>query len=168
MIHAYGHGLYIVLKLIFRILALVNIILSTLDSHIDLGTWFCIRDQIYCIIFSSFTMVRRVGLRRIDFRNAREKFNFKHSSFRNVIERAFGVRKNQWTILDRMPSYNFNVQIAVVIATIGIHNFLRWAGCVDEAFATVEMDLNAAEVELQDEQEEITAEMNAPKMQRYE
>lgn len=106
--------------------------------------------------------------RRRNFRNARERFNFRHSSCRNVIERAFGVWKVRWKILDRMPSYNFKMQTAVVLATMGIHNFLRRAGVVDEAFTRVETDPDAAEVELPDEQEQAAAELNAPETQRNE
>ncbi|XP_022883244.1 uncharacterized protein LOC111399996 [Olea europaea var. sylvestris] len=107
------------------------------------------------------------GARR-NFRKARERFNFRHSSCRNVIERSFGVWKIRWKILDPMPSYNFKVQIAVVIATIGIHNFLRRAGVVDEAFTRAETDPDAAEVELPDKQEQAVTEINAPEMQRNE
>ncbi|XP_022857675.1 uncharacterized protein LOC111378679 [Olea europaea var. sylvestris] len=105
---------------------------------------------------------------RQNFRNVRERFNFRHLSCRNVIERSFGVWKTRWKILDRMPSYNFKVQIAVVIATMGIHNFLRRAGVVDEAFTRAETDPDAAEVELPDEQEQAAVEINAPEMQRNE
>ncbi|XP_022891788.1 uncharacterized protein LOC111406631 [Olea europaea var. sylvestris] len=79
--------------------------------------------------------------RRRNFRNARERFNFRHLSCRNVIERAFGVWKVRWKILDRV---------------------------VDEAFTRVETDPDAAEVELPDEQEQAAVELNAPETQRNE
>ncbi|XP_022857217.1 uncharacterized protein LOC111378270 [Olea europaea var. sylvestris] len=69
------------------------------------------------------------------FRNARERFNFRHSSCRNVIECAFGVLKQRWKILDRMPSYSFETQVVVVLATMGIQDFVRCTKVLDEAFA---------------------------------
>ncbi|XP_022889031.1 uncharacterized protein LOC111404459 [Olea europaea var. sylvestris] len=99
---------------------------------------------------------------RRNFRNAREKFNFRHSSCRNVIERAFGVWKSRWKILDRMPSYVFDVQTHVVILTTAIHNFLQRAGVVDEAFLRAETDTDAAKVELPSACDEASVEMNAP------
>lgn len=68
------------------------------------------------------------------FQDARERFNFKHLSYRNVIERAFGMWKQRWKILERMPSYPFTTQVAVVIMTIGIHNLLRRSRVLHETF----------------------------------
>ncbi|XP_022849782.1 uncharacterized protein LOC111371844 [Olea europaea var. sylvestris] len=109
----------------------------------------------------------RTGRRR-RFQNAREKFNFRHSSCRNVIERAFGVWKERWKILDRMPSYPFRTQVAIVVATMGIHNFMRRSGVVDAAFTRAEVDENVAEVELPNVEDETQAEIHAPKIQRSE
>lgn len=67
-----------------------------------------------------------------------------------------------------MPSYNFKVQIVVVIATMGVHNFSRWANMIDEAFTRAKMDLGAAEVELPDEHDEIKADLHAPKILQNE
>lgn len=100
-----------------------------------------------------------------NFRNVREKFNFRHSSCRNIIEPAFGIWKRCRKILDQMSSYNFKMQTAVVVATMGIHNFLGWAGVVNEAFTSVETDLDATEVDLPDKQEQVIAKINALEMQ---
>ncbi|KAH0706410.1 hypothetical protein KY285_010912 [Solanum tuberosum] len=35
-----------------------------------------------------------------------EKFNYMHSSCRNIVERTFGVWKARWSILRDMPYYN--------------------------------------------------------------
>ncbi|KAL2503594.1 DDE Tnp4 domain-containing protein [Abeliophyllum distichum] len=100
--------------------------------------------------------------RHRQFRNPQERFNYYHSSLRNIIERAFGVLKNRWNILDRMPHYCFRKQTAVVVATMAIHNFLRRAGQADEAFQTVEEVVDACEIDLPDEAEEIAATNFAP------
>lgn len=60
-----------------------------------------------------------------------------------------------------MPSYSFQTQVVVVLATIGIHNFLRHVGVVDEAFAHAKMNDDLVEVELPNVEDEIQAEMNA-------
>ncbi|XP_022897755.1 uncharacterized protein LOC111411457 [Olea europaea var. sylvestris] len=109
----------------------------------------------------------RTGRRR-RFRNAREKFNFRHSSCRNVIERAFSVWKERWKILDRMPSYPFRTQVAIVVATMGIHNFMRRSGVVDAVFTRAEVDEDVAEVELPNVEDETQAEIHSPKIQRSE
>lgn len=67
-----------------------------------------------------------------------------------------------------MPSYNFKAQTFVVIATIGIHNFLWLARVINETFTRVEPDPDAIGAELPNEQDEIVAEMNAPGISRIE
>ncbi|XP_022860445.1 uncharacterized protein LOC111380994 [Olea europaea var. sylvestris] len=166
MIHACWLGLYIVLKLIFPILPQENFYL--VDSGFAHRPGYMAPYKGSDILYHFQQFYDGETGRRRNFRNARERFNFRHSSCRNVIERAFGVWKVRWKILDRMPSYNFKMQTAVVLATMGIHNFLRRAGVVDEAFTRAEIDPDAAEVELQDEQEQTAAELNALETQRNE
>ncbi|KAG8483114.1 hypothetical protein CXB51_022032 [Gossypium anomalum] len=66
-----------------------------------------------------------------DFRRGRpvsgkeEIFNHSHSSLRSVIERTFGVLKKKWAILRDMPSYSFEKQTMIVVATMTIHNFIQ-------------------------------------------
>ncbi|KAH1047309.1 hypothetical protein J1N35_038093 [Gossypium stocksii] len=54
-----------------------------------------------------------------------EIFNHSHSSLRSVIERTFSVLKKKWAILRDMPSYSFERQTMIVVATMTIHNFIR-------------------------------------------
>ncbi|KAL2511355.1 putative harbinger transposase-derived nuclease [Abeliophyllum distichum] len=96
------------------------------------------------------------------FKNAKERFNFNHSSCRNVIKRVFGVLKIHWKMLDRMPSYFIPAQTAVVVATMTVHNFLRRLGGIDQGFDSVESNRNHDEIDMPDEQDQIAAEMNAP------
>ncbi|XP_077252175.1 uncharacterized protein LOC143891561 [Tasmannia lanceolata] len=75
-------------------------------------------------------------------RTAEELFNHRHSSARNVIERAFGVLKKRFAVLHREPMYPFPKQVDLVIACCCIHNFIRGVmprdgllGVVDREFA---------------------------------
>ncbi|KEH20341.1 hypothetical protein MTR_8g073195 [Medicago truncatula] len=42
-----------------------------------------------------------------------------------TIERTFGVWKNRFAILRRMPKFKFETQVQIVVATMAIHNFIR-------------------------------------------
>lgn len=88
----------------FSQLVVISFIWSTQDLHTILGIWHHTRDRIYCIIFNSSVMKHQVTY--VDF-GMLVRFNYLHSSCRNVIERAFGILKNRWKIFDRMPNYPF-------------------------------------------------------------
>jgi hypothetical protein len=53
-----------------------------------------------------------------------EKFNFHHSSLRNVVERAFGLLKSRWHVLRGLPMYERSRQVKIVIAFFALHNYL--------------------------------------------
>ena len=57
--------------------------------------------------------------------NARELFNLRHASLRNVIERAFGILKKRFPILVRMTSYPMETQVRLVKSCFMIHNFIK-------------------------------------------
>jgi hypothetical protein len=63
-----------------------------------------------------------------------EHFNHLHSSIRNVVERSFGVLKQKWRILYRMPSYPMEKQMMIVAATMCLHNFIRENHAEDKHF----------------------------------
>nr|XP_043612460.1 uncharacterized protein LOC122584294 [Erigeron canadensis] len=80
-----------------------------------------------------------------DFRRRRplteeEKFNHAHAhahthaQLRNVIERAYGVLKERFPILEQMAPYKFSTQRNVVIACFAINNFIRKYKIQDELF----------------------------------
>jgi hypothetical protein len=56
---------------------------------------------------------------------SREVFNHMHSSLRSVIERTFGAWKKKFKILKDMPSYPYDKQVKIIIATMTLHNYIR-------------------------------------------
>ncbi|KAL5843555.1 hypothetical protein ACOSQ4_009513 [Xanthoceras sorbifolium] len=65
---------------------------------------------------------------------SREMFNYMHSSLRSVIERCFSVWKARWRILQNMPNYKFDKQVAIVTASMALHNFIRRESITDVEF----------------------------------
>lgn len=62
-------------------------------------------------------------------KNKKELFNLRHASLRNVIERAFGVLKARFSILDKgRKSYSLKTQVKIVWALTAIHNFMNING----------------------------------------
>ncbi|XP_058755134.1 uncharacterized protein LOC131628278 [Vicia villosa] len=59
------------------------------------------------------------------FENHNEVFNYYHSSLRCTIERTFGVWKNRFVILCRMPKFKYEIQVQIVVAKMTIHNFIK-------------------------------------------
>jgi len=59
--------------------------------------------------------------------NAKEFFNHRHSSLRNVIERTFGVLKKCFPIIANgtEPHYDVDTMTKIVLACCILHNFLR-------------------------------------------
>lgn len=61
--------------------------------------------------------------------NAKELFNLRHSSLRNVIERIFGVLKRQWQILGGQGcEYSISTQVDLFCALVGLYNFRKQCG----------------------------------------
>ncbi|KAL5728327.1 hypothetical protein ACHQM5_001425 [Ranunculus cassubicifolius] len=88
-------------------------------------------------------------------KNAKELFNHRHSSLRNTVERAFGVLKNRWKILDDSePFFSYDTQVEVVLACCILHNYIKEVDPNDIIFAQVEKEMEAqAAMEAQVEQE---------------
>lgn len=54
----------------------------------------------------------------------REFFNMKHSSARNVIERAFGALKGRWAILRGKSYYPVRTHCRIITACCLLHNLI--------------------------------------------
>jgi hypothetical protein len=73
-------------------------------------------------------------VRQADIRpsNAKELFNLRHSSLRNVVERIFGVLKRQWQILGgKGCEYSIDTQVDITSALVGLYNFGKQYGEVE-------------------------------------
>jgi len=59
--------------------------------------------------------------------NAKDLFNHRHSSLRNVIERTFGVLKKRFPIIasETEPHYDVDTMTKIVLACCILHKFLR-------------------------------------------
>ncbi|CAA0816623.1 Unknown protein [Striga hermonthica] len=58
-------------------------------------------------------------------KNARELFNRRHATVRNVVERTFGILKGKFPIIKGlMPNYTTEFQTDIVIACCVVHNFI--------------------------------------------
>ncbi|XP_024969728.1 uncharacterized protein LOC112509087 [Cynara cardunculus var. scolymus] len=55
---------------------------------------------------------------------AKEFFNMKHSSARNVIERCFGMLKARWAILRDNSYYPIEQKVRIIMACCLLHNFI--------------------------------------------
>jgi len=75
-------------------------------------------------------------------RNKQELVNRCHASLRSVIERTFGVWMKKWRILCEFPRYDIDVKKRMVMATMGLHNFIRILNYFDEDFVEVMGDTN--------------------------
>lgn len=57
--------------------------------------------------------------------NAKELFNLRHASIRNVIERCFGVFKRRFRIFDKpRDGFSIRTQRKLVFALTAVHNFM--------------------------------------------
>lgn len=62
---------------------------------------------------------------------AKEFFNMKHSSARNVIERCFGLLKARWGILRDNSYYPIDLKVRIIMACCLLHNFIMQEMPVD-------------------------------------
>jgi hypothetical protein len=80
--------------------------------------------------------------RGMEPKTPKEKFNRKHSSIRNVIERSFGLLKMKWEILYRIKKYPMWKQKMIVVACMVLHDFIREHNSDDADFARFDRDPN--------------------------
>ena len=76
--------------------------------------------------------------------NAREYFNLKHASARNVIESCFGMLKLRWAILRHPSFYPARTHNRIVIACCLLHNLILRPGSdrLNAGFGDISMDIS--------------------------
>lgn len=57
--------------------------------------------------------------------NKEELFNLCHSNLQNVVEKIFGVTKCRFQILETPAEFTINIQVKIVLAVTGLHNFIQ-------------------------------------------
>ncbi|XP_047147356.1 putative nuclease HARBI1 [Vigna umbellata] len=84
---------------------------------------------------------------RTGSQNARELFNHRHSSLRNVIERTFGVLKKRFPIIasGSEPHYGLETMTDIILACCILHNFIRGVDRDDPLLNEVHNELNEGE-----------------------
>ncbi|XP_043694280.1 putative nuclease HARBI1 [Telopea speciosissima] len=97
--------------------------------HPPLGKYYVV-DSGYPSITGFLTPFKgqRYHLRDFESRraqNAKELFNQRHLSVRNVIECSFASLKQRFPILSKMPRFPLSTQSRIVIACCALHNFIR-------------------------------------------
>ncbi|XP_068466573.1 uncharacterized protein [Phaseolus vulgaris] len=82
--------------------------------------------------------------------NARELFNHRHSSLRNVIERTFGVLKKRFPIIisGTEPHYSVDTMTDIVLACCILHNFLRGVDNDDSLLEEVDRELMQGDIDV--------------------
>ena len=84
--------------------------------------------------------------------NARELFNLRHASLRNLAERVLGITKEKFPILATMMEFKFQTQRDIVLCCLLLHNFIRKTNIYDEGF-----DYQETEDEEEEEEENLAA-----------
>jgi hypothetical protein len=74
--------------------------------------------------------------------NAKELFNLRHSSLRNVVERIIGVWKKRFHVLRDYNDYPMDFQAKLIPALTCVHNFIRIYDPTDD------LEITAAEIEV--------------------
>ncbi|KAL3843592.1 hypothetical protein ACJIZ3_000995 [Penstemon smallii] len=86
---------------------------------------------------------RRAATYTNTYNNEYEMFNHRHSSLRTTIERTFGCWKNRFYMIKDIPvNLRWEDQVALVPATMAIHNFIRKVDKLDEDFLEYDRDPN--------------------------
>lgn len=87
---------------------------------------------------------------------AKELFNHRHSSLRNVVERTIGLLKKRFAYLRHQPFHDIDTQGKIVLACCALHNFLRDEDPADECpTSSSDEDSECDEDEVESDHEEL-------------
>ena len=66
-----------------------------------------------------------------------ELYNLRHSQFRIIVEKTFGVHKGTFKIFRQAPKHGIITTIKLIYATAGIFNFIRGASGVPDTVSNI-------------------------------
>jgi hypothetical protein len=99
-------------------------------ASIDVGRYY-LGDSGYTFQDGYMTPYRHTRYHEDEFRGVdlttltrEEKFNLIHSKLRNIIERRFGVLKERWQILEKVPYCAREKQAWIIVSCFALDNFL--------------------------------------------
>ncbi|KAF8393860.1 hypothetical protein HHK36_020058 [Tetracentron sinense] len=75
--------------------------------------------------------------------NEKELFNLRHSSLRTTVERAFGVLKKRFRVLDVEPYWSYKTQVDIILACCVLHNHIMGVDPTDDITRDVERELQS-------------------------
>ncbi|KAF8376684.1 hypothetical protein HHK36_031647 [Tetracentron sinense] len=75
--------------------------------------------------------------------NEKELFNLRHSSLRTTVERAFGVLKKRFRVLDAEPYWSYKTQVDIILACCVLHNHIMGVDPTDNITRDVERELQS-------------------------
>ena len=75
--------------------------------------------------------------------NAIELFNLRHSSLRITVERAFGVLKKRFRVLDEESFWDFRTQVDVILVCCVLHNFLSGVDPNNQIMRVVDLEFSS-------------------------
>ena len=80
--------------------------------------------------------------------NAKELFNHRHSSLRNVIERTFGVLKKRFPIISGMtkPFFPDDIVTKIILACCILHNYLMGVDLNERLIAKVDQEISNGDI----------------------
>ena len=82
-------------------------------------------------------------------RTKEELFNLRHAQLQNAIERAFGVLRHRFRILNTAPEYSLDIQAQLILVLCALHNFIRHRanGEDDEFYRELNVPLEGSDQE---------------------
>jgi hypothetical protein len=103
--------------------------------------------------------------RQADLRpnTAKELFNLRYASFRNVVKRIFRVVKRKFKVLGSVAEYLINSQIHLVLSLIGLYNFIHIHKDVSNKFQEVDKDILKDVRNIEPLEQSITSEIDKRK-----
>ncbi|KAF8413476.1 hypothetical protein HHK36_001463 [Tetracentron sinense] len=75
--------------------------------------------------------------------NEKELFNLRHSSLQTTVERAFGVLKKRFRVLDAEPYWSYKTQVDIILACCVLHNHIMGVDPTDNITRDVERELQS-------------------------